>query len=143
MAFFLLILLLSFLINTLESFKVKHLRPSRSKEAISFNLAVSKSHLIFTAQTHIPNWCCPMQVNMLCMNVWVQCTDVCLILLIYPVILLLSIILTVSHIEKYIIKCRIMRRLQWDTVNCTSSVNKIFIPEICALHLHPLSVFFV
>jgi phosphoribosylformylglycinamidine synthase len=52
MAFFLLILLLSFLISAIDGFKVKHLRPSDSKEASSFKLVVSKSHLIFTAETH-------------------------------------------------------------------------------------------
>jgi len=38
--------------SAIDGFKVKHLRPSDSKEASSFKLVVSKSHLIFTAETH-------------------------------------------------------------------------------------------
>ena len=52
MAFFPLILLLSFLISTLEGFKVTNLCPSGSKEATSLKLAVSMSHLNFTAGKH-------------------------------------------------------------------------------------------
>ena len=33
-------------------FEVKHLRPSDSREASSFKQVKSKSHLIFTAETH-------------------------------------------------------------------------------------------
>jgi hypothetical protein len=51
LAFLILTLLLSFLINKLEVLKMTHLRPSGSKRATSFKLAVSKSHVIFTAET--------------------------------------------------------------------------------------------
>ncbi|XP_069680466.1 phosphoribosylformylglycinamidine synthase isoform X2 [Periplaneta americana] len=38
--------------SAMEGFEVKHLRPTDSKEASSFKTVQSKSHLIFTAETH-------------------------------------------------------------------------------------------
>lgn len=38
--------------SAIEGYKVKHLRPSNSKEASKFKVVESKSYLIFTAETH-------------------------------------------------------------------------------------------
>jgi len=132
--YFLLIFFTFFHIISFERFKVTHLRPSGSKKARSFKLAVCKSHDIFTAETHnFPTGVAPFR--WICF-VWKREPIVQMFVSFYYTSPYTFIIHTFDSVTY-----REMHFLMWDIVKTAMRYSKLY--KISKEHLHSWDLRFI